>query len=100
MRAWATAAGVQRPLPSGMIPSLTQRRSVAGGHVEPAGYVAEREIRHDPENESGGTAVVVPPHAGNAARCLGRRRSSEGDALRVTLRPPTSRPIAWSGCRT
>src|SRR3954452_4437408 len=30
MRAWATAGGVQRPLPSGTIPSLTHRRSVAG----------------------------------------------------------------------
>ena len=69
-------------------------------HVQPACDIAEAQVRHDPEDESGGTAVVVPPPAGNAARCLGRRRSSEGDALRATKRPPTSRPIAWFGCRT
>jgi hypothetical protein len=31
--------------------------------------------------KSGGTAVVAPPPAGNAARCLGRRRSSGGRRL-------------------
>ena len=41
-RACASAAGVHSPSPSGTIPSATQRRSVAGGHVEPAGDVGER----------------------------------------------------------
>ena len=64
-------------------------------YVDPARDLAERQFRHLPEeNESGGAAVVAPPHAGNAARCLGRRRSLLCDALRVTREPPTSRPVA------
>jgi hypothetical protein len=63
--------------------------------VDLARDVTERQSGHGPEeSESGGTAVVAPPPAGNAARCLGRRRSLLGDALRVTREPPTSRPFA------
>ena len=74
MRAWAIAAGVQRSVAQRHEPSRTQRRSVAGETPSLAGDVGERQPLRD--EKSGGTAVVAPPHAGNAARCLGRRRSS------------------------
>jgi hypothetical protein len=58
----------------------------AGRDVDPARDLAHRDVAHDrsedtAEHESGGTAVVAPPPAGNAARCLGRRRSSGGRRL-------------------
>ena len=52
-----------------------------GRDLELAGGVGEAHVRPTlpgpGQRKSGGTAVVVPPPAGNAARCLGRRRSSK-----------------------